>query len=65
MMSKDVAKAVQLVPPRTDARSQADAVALADEVRATLQDMDLSPSFEQAMTERRGRAWSSATPASC
>lgn len=56
MMSKDVAKAVQLVPPRTDSKSQANAAALADEVFAALRDMELLVPFEQAMTEPRGRA---------
>ena len=58
MSSQGVEGTVTLVAPRTDAKSQADAVALASEICAALQGLESSLSFEQAMIDRRGREWS-------
>lgn len=58
MAFSDAEETVRLVAPQTDAQSQADARALADAVCAALQDIESSLSFEQMMTDRRGRSWS-------
>lgn len=62
--SKGNEQAVRLVPPRTDAQAQAYARILADEVIAAMRDLESSLTSEQAIAERRGRAWSPDTQTS-
>lgn len=58
MATRNVDEQVLLVAARSDGKSQANARLLADEVCAALRDVEPMQSFEQAMSDRRGRVWS-------
>lgn len=49
---------VQLVPPRPDAESAAQARALADRVAAELAGLESATTLDEMMSSSRGRTWS-------
>jgi hypothetical protein len=48
---------VNLIPPRQDKESQAQARVLADVVRTELADLESETTFDEFMASRRGRTW--------